>query len=367
MVVMKAMKEVKFFAKIAPTTRLDAEKPEIPYSLKIRGVAVDTTVNKNNWRVNEKLLDKVAQSLIGKTLRVNHGDKVSDVVGRIENAMREGNKVIFEGNIIGSDMITTSVKEKIMLGLLDSVSIGMEGFKVICSVCGKETRRGGEIIHDVSLHEPPGYEDIIDGDVKELSVVLDPAYEATKINISASFIAALENMLESGKVISAENAEVTGEVGVEQYVRPTDKNAAKEGDKMSATVPTAEPSGGSAPSMDEFKRVLQDAFKGFESEISKKMAELESRLKALEEAKKMEKEAEEAKKKTEDEMKKNAEEAKDKGEDEEAEEDAEAEVEASLQKSSTLVGKPKKGFYGWDEVIAELDLAMRKQVPTFKG
>jgi membrane protein involved in colicin uptake len=120
--------------------------------------------------------------------------------------------------------------------------------------------------------------------------------------------------------------------------------------------------------MDEFKRVLQDAFKGFESEITKKMAELESRLKALEEAKKMAEEAEEAKKKTEGEMKKNAEEAKDKEDEEDRYEEAEeAEVEASLQKSSTLVGKPKKGFYGWNDVIAELDLAMRKQVPTFKG
>jgi hypothetical protein len=366
MVVVKAMKEVKFFAKIAPTARLDTEKPEIPYSLKIRGVAVDTTVNKNNWRVNEKLLDKVAQSLIGKTLRVNHGDRVSDVIGKIDNAMKEGNKVVFEGSIIGSDMITTSVKEKIMLGLLDSVSIGMEGFKVVCSVCGKETRRGGEIIHDVFRHEPPGYEDIIDGDVKELSVVLDPAYEATKINISASFMAAIENMFESGKVISAENAEVTGEVGVKQDVCPTDMKAAR-GDNMSTVVPQTEPSGGSAPSMDDIKRVLQDAFKGFESEFAKKMAEIESRLKALEEARKTAEEAKEDKKDVEE---KKAEEAKDKSEDEEemdSEEAEEAEVEAMFKKSNTLVGKPKKGYYGWDDVIAELDAAMKKSIPTFKG
>jgi cell shape-determining protein MreC len=132
-------------------------------------------------------------------------------------------------------------------------------------------------------------------------------------------------------------------------------------------VPQTEPSGGSAPSMDDIKRVLQDAFKGFESEFAKKMAEIESRLKALEEARKTAEEAREYKKDMEE---KKAGEAKDKSEDEEEmdnEEAEEAEVEAMFKKSNTLVGKPKKGYYGWNDVVAELDAAMKKSIPTFKG
>jgi hypothetical protein len=379
---------VTFLAAIAPQTRIDEESPKIPYKIKIRGVAADTSVNKNNWRINERLLDRVVAELKGRTLRVNHGGSVTDVIGRVTDAVREGSKVVFDADIIGSDMITNAVKEKIMNGLLDSVSIGMDGFKVVCSMCGKITRRGDKILHNPEEeHNPPGYEDIIDGSVKELSIVLDPAYDATKINISASFVAALETYMASMTTAEKECVDVdkeasnkkdaviplesgvTSDVGDGQDGRPTDKNAAK-GDNMSAVVPNAEPSGSSAPSLDDFKRILQDAFKGYESELAKRLDGIEGRLKALEEARMKSEEAEDARRKAEEakkaeeaeeaeEARRKAEEAKDKDEDEDK--DEKDDYEAKLEKSTTVIGKTPTIGGGWDKVIAELNAAYTKQ------
>ena len=335
---------ISFLASIAPLAKSEGDEIKIPYRLPIRGVAVDTSVNKNNWRVSEKLMQRIAEDLKRRNLRVNHGGSVTDVIGKITNATIEGEKIVFDGEIIGSDPITSAVKEKIINGLLDSVSIGMDGFKVICSVCGEPTRMHGKTLHhDPSEHEPPGHEVILDGEVKELSIVLDPAYEATKINIAASFVAAMDTYL----TVTPRNEGVTGEVGDGQKGRPADIKAEKEeekGDKMSAVVPSAEPSGTSkGPSYEDILRVLQETFGKSDSRI----AELEARLKALEDAiaKTMKKEDEEKK----EEMEEAVEEAV------EAEEVMEAR-EKKLAKSATKMvaseGKPS-----W---VAELEEAIKK-------
>ncbi len=314
---------VNFLASITPLTRLTEEEIKIPYRLRIRGVAVDSSVNRNNWKISNTLLEKIVEDLKKTTIRVNHGDSVTDVIGRILEASLEGDKVVFEGEIIGSDPTTAAVKEKIMNGLLDSVSIGMDGFKVVCSICGKETRAGNSKIHDPAEHDTPGHEIILDGAVRELSVVLDPAYKNTKINISNSFASAMEAFL--GPVTPPKEG-VTYEVGDDQEGRPADKTEER-GDNMAAVIPTAEPSEAKAPTLEEITKIIQDAF----GKMDSRFAEIENKLKNLE--------AELAKRDKED-------------------EEMESEIttaEAKLAKSTTYVGSAPSADW-----VAELEAAIKK-------
>jgi len=333
---------VYYYATIVPLTRTTGE---IPYTIKIRGVAVDSSVNRNNWRVSEEFLNEIATTLMNKTLRINHGSSVTDVIGRIVKSEKQDSQVVFEAEIIGSDTLTNAVKEKIMNGLINSVSIGLDGEKIVCSVCGKQTRDGDKMIHDPRSHGVMGHEIIASGRVKELSLVADPAYDATKISIAASFEEAINNLL---TVTSAqESADVTNVVETSQEGRPTEEKSEEKGDRM-AEVPKPEPPVTKSPSLEDVINYLQNIGKATE-DVAKKMAEIDARLKALEEAEEARRKAEEAEKKDEEEEKKeDAEEA------EEAEEARKADMEASLSKSHTrLTASASAGVPLWAKELAK--------------
>lgn len=262
---------LRYYAEFIPLNRAENT---LPYKLNIRGVALTTGVNKNNWKIDQPALEDVARQLAGKTLRINHSSNVADVIGRITNAKPDGDKVIFEAEIVGSDPLTSAVKEKIINNLVNRVSIGLDAFEIYCSICGKPTRKGDEIIHNPT--RCGGVEVIKRFDVKELSIVLDPAYEESRFTIAASFTAAVDNFL------TVTSPETPVDVINEPQPEKAGDEKPQKGDNMS--VVTA-PESGQRESLS-----LQDLIKYLESikvsaeDIAKKFNDVDARLKKLEEA-----------------------------------------------------------------------------------
>lgn len=345
---------VQYLAVISPVQRITDDKIEIPYTVKIRGVAVDKSVNKNGWSVSDEFLSEIAKTLKNKSIRVNHGRTVTDIIGRVTSSNIDGDKVIFEAEILGSDPLSNAVKEKIMNGLIDSVSIGLDGEKIVCSVCGKQTRDGEKIIHNPAEHG--GHEIVYSGSVKELSIVAEPAYQNTKIQIAASFEEAIDELL---KVTQPIRAEVTDVAEPPTRGRPAEEEKEEKGDKMAEVPKTGEPEA-RAPSFDDVLGVLKKLSYSAD-EIAKKMADIDARLKSLEDAEEARRRAEEARRKSEEEARRKSEEEARRKSEEEVKEDEEdedrkdkAEVDASLEKSQTRLVASREGpIPEWAKQIAQ--------------
>lgn len=346
---------IKYLTTIVATAGLEDEK--IPYKLPIRGIALHVGPNKNRWGVDPAFLRKIAEQLPGKTLRINHGTLVTDVIGKITNAAPNEDKVIFEAEIIGSDQLTTAIKEKIINGLLDSVSIQIEPTEIVCSVCGKQTRKNDIIVHNVRTHGEDAYEIVKDGEVKELSIVLDPAYDKTKLNIAASFNEAMDKYI-TVPPTTGETSPITamGDIDVTasgENLRAVEQNGDTRGENMSAPeVPKVPAEQGQHPSFEQILSILKDiSYKS--EEIAKKMADFDARLKSLEEAEEARRQAAEAGRKAEE-----AEEANEAKEYEKDDAnkmaDTVADIEAALAKSQTLLGdKAGQGVPTWAQELAK--------------
>lgn len=345
---------LKYYAEFIPLSRLE---DKIPYRLDIRGVALTTETNKNNWKVEEAALPEIAKQLVGKTLRINHSSNVSDVIGRIKKAEPQENKVIFEAEIVGSDPITSAIKEKIMNGLIDRVSIGLDAFEIYCSVCGKLTRKNDEMIHNPKEHG--GVEVVKKFDVKELSIVLDPAYEESKFSIAASFTAAMERYL--AVTLPGQMAGVTNEP---QPEKAGDKKECQEGERMSV-VTTPDSAQRESLSLQDLIKYLE-SIKVSADTLTTKFADIDARLKKLEEAEEARRkaeEAEEARRKAEEaeEAKRKAEEAEEAAEAEEAEEAEDKEkddrrrldAQSILAKSKTSNKTETAGIPKWASEIVD--------------
>ncbi|MEM2921130.1 MAG: hypothetical protein QXF26_02295 [Candidatus Bathyarchaeia archaeon] len=339
---------LKYYAEFAP---LNKSEDKLPYKLDIRGVALTTDVNKNNWKIDQSALSEVAKQLIGKTLRINHSSSVSDVIGRIKDSQVDGDKVVFEAEIIGSDHITSAVKEKIINNLINRVSIGLDAFEIYCSTCGKPTREGDKIIHDPSKHG--GVEIIKNFDVKELSIVLDPAYEESKFSIAASFTAAME------KLFTVTPPQTEADVTNEPQPEKAGDEKTQEGGRMS--VVTA-PDSGQRDSLS-----LQDLIKYLESikvsaeDIARKFSDVDARLKKLEEAEEARRkadEAEEARRRAEDveqagRKADEAEEAKDEEDEEEEVNKRKMDAQSVLAMSRTTAKTVDVGIPKWASEIID--------------
>lgn len=94
-----------------------------PHILKLGGMAIDASMNRNQWMLPKEELDGVASQLNGAPIMKNHDiDHVESIIGKVHKAWREGDKVMYEGEIADEELI-----QKILLGYVkyNSIQIGI--------------------------------------------------------------------------------------------------------------------------------------------------------------------------------------------------------------------------------------------------
>jgi hypothetical protein len=141
--------------------------------LNIEGVAVDASVNANKWQVPSEDLDFVVESLKGAQLRVDHAESALMVVGKVGDAKREGDKILFRAEVGEEKLI-----EKILRNYVTHVSIQVDSDDVECSKCKRPSRKEGMLIHLC----PGAWEIVHKPKVRELSIVASPAYQTTEFS-----------------------------------------------------------------------------------------------------------------------------------------------------------------------------------------
>jgi len=141
--------------------------------LNIEGVAVDASVNANKWQVPSEDLDFVVESLRGAQLRVDHAESVLMVVGKVGEAKREGDRILFRAEVGEEKLI-----EKILRNYVTHVSIQVDSDDVECSKCKRPSRKEGMLVHLC----PGAWEIVHKPKVRELSIVASPAYQTTEFS-----------------------------------------------------------------------------------------------------------------------------------------------------------------------------------------
>jgi chemotaxis protein histidine kinase CheA len=356
--------QVRYFVPFKAVEQRDKAQFALKEGLiNIEGVAIDTTVNKNKWQVPEEDLDYIVQTLKGAQLRVDHAESALMIVGKVVDAWRDGDKVLFRAEVGDSRIV-----EKIVRGYVSHVSIQVDSDEVECSKCKRQTRREGMLIHLC----PGAWEVVRKPKVRELSIVASPAYENTSFQPlgfyaamnDAQWSAVLTSLSKSGVLEpdSSRSSVSDGDVGSkpDRLQEPEDKNISSKMEVEAVSVNADQKPSPQvaqvnvAPEEQAPKPVdYEELIKQFEKllpqmkaeeakKLSKKLSELARRVKALESAKKSEEaeeaeETEEAKKSEEAEEAKEAEEAEETEETEEAKKKAPSPVSEAKKKSS--VGK----------------------------
>jgi len=113
--------------------------------LLIRGIALNAgEIKSKKLIIPEEELDNLAETLKqgedgrGAYFLVDHTKSVEKVIGRVTDAWREGNRVLFEAPVYDKDMAY-----KIRNRLVTMVSTGLEVQRQECSICGRDYLEGG--------------------------------------------------------------------------------------------------------------------------------------------------------------------------------------------------------------------------------
>jgi hypothetical protein len=163
--------QLRYFVPFKAQEGVNAEFALKEKLLNIEGVAIDTSVNANKWQIPEEDLDFFVQSLLGVQLRVDHAESALMVVGKVPEAKRLGNQVLFRAEVGDLPII-----EKILRNYVNHVSAQVDSEDVECSKCKKQTRKEGILIHLC----PGAWEIVHKPKVRELSIVASPAYQTTE-------------------------------------------------------------------------------------------------------------------------------------------------------------------------------------------
>jgi hypothetical protein len=163
--------QLRYFVPFKAQEGVNAEFALKERLVNIEGVAIDTSVNLNKWQVPEEDLDFFVQSLQGAQLRVDHAESALMVVGKIAEAKRLGNQVLFRAEVGEEKLI-----EKILRNYVNHVSAQVDSEEVECSKCKCPTRKEGVLIHLC----PGAWEIVHRPKVRELSIVASPAYQNTE-------------------------------------------------------------------------------------------------------------------------------------------------------------------------------------------
>jgi hypothetical protein len=182
----------------------------------IEGVAIDTSVNANKWQVPEEDLDFFVESLQGAQLRVDHAESALMVVGKIAEAKRLGNQVLFRAEVGEEKLI-----EKILRNYVNHVSAQVDSDDVECSKCKRPTRKEGMLVHLC----PGAWEIVHKPKVRELSIVASPAYSTTEFK-PVGFAAAMNDSQWDSIIKSVENSQLSRDnkdVGSNREVQEPEK------------------------------------------------------------------------------------------------------------------------------------------------
>ncbi|MGD0994853.1 MAG: hypothetical protein ABR909_04930 [Candidatus Bathyarchaeia archaeon] len=199
-----------------------SDQPSTDGDLIIEGICIDSTTNANKWAVPKEDLPFLIQSLLDSKIRVDHSEKVLDIVGTIPEARMQGDdKVWFKGKI-GDP----AIKDRIKKGYLDSVSMQVDSQNVTCSGCGQPSRIDGKLSH---LCE--GAHEIVHNPVcRELSIVASPAYKDAKFRIASGFASAMNasqniNSLANWKAKKYLQIKILGALVTAQKLQETEEKA----------------------------------------------------------------------------------------------------------------------------------------------
>ncbi len=259
-----------------------ASKGETVDSLVIKGVLLDSSVNKNGWMISEEDLPELAKQCAGVPLCLDHGTSVRDVIGGVKSGFYDPytKQVMFEAEVDDPAIIRSITK-----GRLKYVSIGANAGS-ICSSCGKTNR-------PTKLCNCKGAHSIIKPfQLKEVSIITDPAYAGAEFS-PVSFAAAVEKELESSLQIEDKKV-ISEEIKVEQTLEVKTKMEEKKLTDENKTETTVKAS--LDPETVNLIAKLVQKTEDCITKMTNKMEE-ETKKKETEEVKKKKSEEEEAKKK----------------------------------------------------------------------
>jgi hypothetical protein len=175
---------------------------QFPHILKLGGMAIDTSRNRNKWRVPIEDLQAIADQLKGAPLMKDHDiDHVDSIIGKVEDAWVEkdeqdpkAGKVLWAGQTSDESLI-----QKILLGYVRFNSIQIAVPQAYCDNCiaaqGKSEEQAA--IDDLDLPCPRcGSLDMLIRHpmVLEQSMVAIPAYEKAEVT-PMGFKASLDKTL----------------------------------------------------------------------------------------------------------------------------------------------------------------------------
>lgn len=158
---------------------------------------MDTSLNRNNWRVTDEALEEALPSLLGKPLGCIPGYRVNHVhepvqVGRWVSVEKP------DGHALATAEVTDDVAwERLSGGEWSPVSVVINARRVRCSVCGRDITEGP----DEHVAEGLGHEVIESFAFSRVDFVSEPAYPQAGI-VSMGRLAGVEKP-GAGVVISS--------------------------------------------------------------------------------------------------------------------------------------------------------------------
>jgi hypothetical protein len=191
--------QLRYFVPFKAQEGVSAEYALKEGLVNIEGIAIDTSVNANKWQVPEEDLDFFVESLKNAQMRVDHAESALMVVGKVAEAKRLGNQVLFRAEIGEEKLI-----EKILRNYVNHVSAQVDSDDVECSKCKKPTRKEGMLIHLC----PGAWEIVHKPKVRELSIVASPAYQTTEFK-PVGFAAAMNDSQWNSIIKSVENSQLS--------------------------------------------------------------------------------------------------------------------------------------------------------------
>jgi len=184
--------------------------------LLIKGVLIDTTENKNRWCIEEEDFTMIATDFVGKQIRTDHAEKVSQVLGVVTGTevdephseakaewdpATEFPHIHFSAEIASNDAnIMIPVKQ----GYVNAVSPAIDARQLLCSSCRKpmydkniktcKCSQGGVLLKNISA--------------RELSIVCSPAYDKTFIKVYGFAAAVDQSSLSEEKILAIVEDEI---------------------------------------------------------------------------------------------------------------------------------------------------------------
>lgn len=174
---------VRYLAKVTPKDELKTLPFEEAWAkcagrYPFRVMAIDASRNRNDWGISAERLGSFADKMRGIQLRMDHGDKALDVIGRVDNVQHNPNT-----HEVYADAWTheESIARRLHMGSLDAVSMQARAKNVECGSCqaAMEKCKCGD-----------SWKSLVDPEPVEMSTVAEGAYDGARV--ISGFRAALD-------------------------------------------------------------------------------------------------------------------------------------------------------------------------------